>query len=213
MGRGRVELRRIENKINRQVTFCKRRSGLLKKAHEISVLCDAEVAAIVFSAKGKLYQYSTDSRMENILERFERHYYAGKHLPEPNFQYSEQGTRSLEYLKMKSKIESLCKNERNLMGEDLDSLSTKDLRVLEQQLESGLTKIRAQKTNMLFDSIADLQSKEKMLLQQNHSLEKKLKNERNAAMAKQTEMNQRGKTKQDIRKSEPLPNLNVRYMH
>lgn len=61
MGRGRVQLKRIENKINRQVTFSKRRSGLLKKAHEISVLCDAEVAVIVFSTKGKLYEYSTDS--------------------------------------------------------------------------------------------------------------------------------------------------------
>ena len=61
MGRGRVELKRIENKINRQVTFSKRRSGLLKKAHEISVLCDAEVGLIIFSTKGKLYEFATDS--------------------------------------------------------------------------------------------------------------------------------------------------------
>lgn len=56
-----MQLKRIENKINRQVTFSKRRSGLLKKAHEISVLCDAEVALIVFSTKGKLCEYATDS--------------------------------------------------------------------------------------------------------------------------------------------------------
>lgn len=56
-----MQLKRIENKINRQVTFSKRRSGLLKKAHEISVLCDAEVALIVFSTKGKLFEYATDS--------------------------------------------------------------------------------------------------------------------------------------------------------
>ncbi|KAL9149117.1 hypothetical protein ABFS82_12G089900 [Erythranthe guttata] len=61
MGRGKVELRRIENKINRQVTFSKRRAGLLKKANEISVLCDAEVALIVFSHKGKLFEFSSDS--------------------------------------------------------------------------------------------------------------------------------------------------------
>jgi hypothetical protein len=61
MGRGRVQLKRIENKINRQVTFSKRRTGLLKKAHEISVLCDAEVALIVFSHKGKLFEYSTNA--------------------------------------------------------------------------------------------------------------------------------------------------------
>lgn len=57
-------MKRIENKISRQVTFSKRRSGLLKKAHEISVLCDAEVAVIVFSTVGKLFEYSTDFRSE-----------------------------------------------------------------------------------------------------------------------------------------------------
>ncbi|ONM51093.1 MADS3 [Zea mays] len=80
MGRGKVQLKRIENKINRQVTFSKRRNGLLKKAHEISVLCDAEVAVIVFSPKGKLYEYASDSRMDKILERYERYSYAEKAL-------------------------------------------------------------------------------------------------------------------------------------
>lgn len=61
MGRGRVELKRIENKINRQVTFAKRRNGLLKKAYELSVLCDAEVAVIIFSNSGKLYEFSSTS--------------------------------------------------------------------------------------------------------------------------------------------------------
>ena len=62
MGRGRVQLKRIENKINRQVTFSKRRAGLLKKANEISVLCDADVALIVFSSRGKLTEYANNSR-------------------------------------------------------------------------------------------------------------------------------------------------------
>ena len=59
MGRGRVVMKRIENKINRQVTFSKRRNGLLKKAYELSVLCDAEVALIVFSSRGKLYEFGS----------------------------------------------------------------------------------------------------------------------------------------------------------
>lgn len=59
MGRGRVEMKRIENKINRQVTFSKRRKGLLKKAYELSVLCDAEVALIIFSSRGKLYEFGS----------------------------------------------------------------------------------------------------------------------------------------------------------
>ena len=59
MGRGRVELKRIENKINRQVTFSKRRNGLLKKAYELSVLCEAEIALIIFSSRGKLYEFGS----------------------------------------------------------------------------------------------------------------------------------------------------------
>nr|CAD1818246.1 unnamed protein product [Ananas comosus var. bracteatus] len=50
MGRGKIEIKRIENTTSRQVTFCKRRNGLLKKAYELSVLCDAEIALVVFSA-------------------------------------------------------------------------------------------------------------------------------------------------------------------
>lgn len=58
MGRGKIEIKKIENLNNRQVTFSKRRNGLLKKAKELSVLCDAEVAVIVFSSTGKLYEFS-----------------------------------------------------------------------------------------------------------------------------------------------------------
>ncbi|KAG0463991.1 hypothetical protein HPP92_020060 [Vanilla planifolia] len=62
MGRGKIEIKRIENTTNRQVTFCKRRNGLLKKAYELSVLCDAEVALIIFSNRGRLYEYANNSK-------------------------------------------------------------------------------------------------------------------------------------------------------
>ncbi|WMV49375.1 hypothetical protein MTR67_042760 [Solanum verrucosum] len=59
MVRGKTEMRRIENATSRQVTFSKRRNGLLKKAFELSVLCDAQVGLIIFSARDKLYEFST----------------------------------------------------------------------------------------------------------------------------------------------------------
>ncbi|GAA0174788.1 MADS box transcription factor [Lithospermum erythrorhizon] len=59
MGRGKIEVKRIENNTSRQVTFSKRRAGLIKKTHELSVLCDAQIGLIVFSNKGKLYEYCT----------------------------------------------------------------------------------------------------------------------------------------------------------
>lgn len=52
-------MRRIENATSRQVTFSKRRNGLLKKAYELSVLCDAEVAVIIFSQKGRLHEFAS----------------------------------------------------------------------------------------------------------------------------------------------------------
>mgnify|MGYP003702200579 CR=1 FL=1 len=57
--RGKTQMRRIENATSRQVTFSKRRNGLLKKAFELSVLCDAEVALIIFSPRGKLYEFAS----------------------------------------------------------------------------------------------------------------------------------------------------------
>jgi hypothetical protein len=52
MARGKIVIRRIENMGKRQATFCKRRSGLLKKAQELAILCDVQVAVIVFSSTG-----------------------------------------------------------------------------------------------------------------------------------------------------------------
>ncbi|PQQ13818.1 MADS-box protein 12 [Prunus yedoensis var. nudiflora] len=59
MGRGKIVIRRIDNSTSRQVTFSKRRNGLLKKAKELSILCDAEVGLIIFSSTGRLYDYAS----------------------------------------------------------------------------------------------------------------------------------------------------------
>ncbi|KAJ0094229.1 hypothetical protein Patl1_16965 [Pistacia atlantica] len=67
MGRKKVQLRRIENKSSRQVTFSKRRSGLIKKARELSVLCDVDVALVIFSSRGKLYEFCSTDRCAPIL--------------------------------------------------------------------------------------------------------------------------------------------------
>ena len=58
MGRCKIEIKRIENDSTRHVTFCKRRVGLVKKARELSVLCDADVALIIFSSSGKIYHFA-----------------------------------------------------------------------------------------------------------------------------------------------------------
>ncbi|KAJ4840418.1 Agamous-like MADS-box protein agl21 [Turnera subulata] len=59
MGRGKIVIRRIDNSTSRQVTFSKRRKGLIKKTKELAILCDAEVGLIIFSSTGKLYEYAS----------------------------------------------------------------------------------------------------------------------------------------------------------
>jgi MADS-box transcription factor len=59
MGRGKIAIERIGNSTSRQVTFSKRRKGLIKKAKELAILCDAEVGLIIFSSTGKLYEFAS----------------------------------------------------------------------------------------------------------------------------------------------------------
>lgn len=69
MGRKKIQISKINDERNRQVTFTKRKFGLMKKAYELSVLCDCEIALIVFNSSNKLFQYaSTD--MDKILLKY-----------------------------------------------------------------------------------------------------------------------------------------------
>ncbi|XP_057757533.1 agamous-like MADS-box protein MADS2 isoform X1 [Arachis stenosperma] len=171
MGRGRVELKRIENKINRQVTFAKRRNGLLKKAYELSVLCDAEVALIIFSNRGKLYEFCSSSSMLKTLERYQKCSYGAVEVSKPA---KELENSYREYLKLKARFESLQRTQRNLLGEDLGPLGTKDLEQLERQLDSSLKQVRSTKTQFMLDQLTDLQNKEQILVDVNRTLSMKL---------------------------------------
>ncbi|KAF7124307.1 hypothetical protein RHSIM_Rhsim12G0024200 [Rhododendron simsii] len=174
-----VELKRIENKINRQVTFAKRRNGLLKKAYELSVLCDAEVALIVFSNRGKLYEFCSNPSMLKTLERYQKCNYGA---PEPNVSAREALVSMLrqelssqqEYLKLKSRYEALQRSQRNLLGEDLGPLNSKELESLERQLDMSLKHIRSTRTQYMLDQLTDLQRKEHALNEANKTLRQRL---------------------------------------
>ncbi|KAL8038034.1 hypothetical protein ABFX02_11G077100 [Erythranthe guttata] len=71
MGRKKLPMRRIENPTSRQATYAKRKDGIFKKANELSILCDTDVALIMFSPTGRLTSFSsTGSRVEDIFLRF-----------------------------------------------------------------------------------------------------------------------------------------------
>ncbi|XP_042483834.1 agamous-like MADS-box protein MADS1 isoform X1 [Macadamia integrifolia] len=176
MGRGKIEIKRIENTTNRQVTFCKRRNGLLKKAYELSVLCDAEVALIVFSTRGRLYEYANNS-VKTTIERYKKACAASSNsgsTSEADAQFYQQ-----EASKLRQQIGYLQNNQRQLMGEALSSMSIKELKQLETRLEKGINRIRSKKNELLFAEIEYMQKKEIDLQNDNMYLRAKIaENER-----------------------------------
>jgi hypothetical protein len=78
MGRHKIKIKKIEDARGRHVTFNKRKNGLLKKAMELSLLCDAQIALVIFekreektneSERLSLVQYATKD-MDDILLRY-----------------------------------------------------------------------------------------------------------------------------------------------
>jgi len=170
MGRGKTQMKRIENATSRQVTFSKRRNGLLKKAYELSVLCDVEVALIVFSPRGKLFEFANPS-MQKMLERYEK-------CSEENDTTNTTKKQDAKYLKreianMEETIKILELRQRKMLGKELESCALKDLNQLESQVERGLSRIRARKTEVLVDQIKQLERKERILTEENALLSKR----------------------------------------
>ncbi|KAI8340327.1 hypothetical protein BC941DRAFT_468591 [Chlamydoabsidia padenii] len=66
---GKIKIQPIQDDRNRQVTFLKRKNGLMKKAYELSVLCGCDIALIVFNSNNKLVQYSSND-IDKVLMRY-----------------------------------------------------------------------------------------------------------------------------------------------
>ncbi|KAB1993974.1 hypothetical protein ES319_D13G068200v1 [Gossypium barbadense] len=144
MGRGKIAIKRIENQTTRQVTFSKRRAGLLKKTHELSVLCDAQIGLIIFSSTGKMCQYCTQPyRMEQIIERYQK--VTGTRIPEHDNR--EHLYNELAVLRKETRLLQL--SMRRYTGEDMSSIPYEELDQLEQELERSVNKVRERKERML----------------------------------------------------------------
>ncbi|KAG4110650.1 hypothetical protein ERO13_D13G060800v2 [Gossypium hirsutum] len=144
MGRGKIAIKRIENQTTRQVTFSKRRAGLLKKTHELSVLCDAQIGLIIFSSTGKMCQYCTQPyRMEQIIERYQK--VTGTRIPEHDNR--EHLYNELAVLRKETRLLQL--SMRRYTGEDMSSMPYEELDQLEQELERSVNKVRERKERML----------------------------------------------------------------
>ncbi|KAL2339386.1 hypothetical protein Fmac_007326 [Flemingia macrophylla] len=139
VGRGKIEIKRIENTTTRQVTFSKRRGGLFKKTKELSVLCDAQI--------GHLLQHRQDvglvHRTLQIIEKYQR----------------STGARILERDNHPRETLRLELGIQRYLGEDMGCLQYEDLSKLEQELENSMAKVRNRQNELLQQQLENLRRK------------------------------------------------------
>nr|KJB14738.1 hypothetical protein B456_002G142700 [Gossypium raimondii]KJB14739.1 hypothetical protein B456_002G142700 [Gossypium raimondii] len=152
MAREKIKIKKIDNLTARQVTFSKRRRGLFKKAEELSVLCDAEVALIIFSATGKLFEFASSS-MKDMLGRYNLH---SNKLDQPSLELQLENTNEISLSK---EVADKTHQLRQMRGEDLQGLNIDELQQLEKLLESGLTRGLETKGERIMNEISSLETK------------------------------------------------------
>ncbi|XP_043934328.1 myocyte-specific enhancer factor 2A isoform X3 [Protopterus annectens] len=134
MGRKKIQITRIMDERNRQVTFTKRKFGLMKKAYELSVLCDCEIALIIFNSANKLFQYaSTDmdkvllkyteynepheSRTNSdIVEALNKKEHRGCDSPDPDSSYVLTPHTEEKYKKINEEFDNMMRNHKITPG-------------------------------------------------------------------------------------------------
>ncbi|KAH7511833.1 hypothetical protein FEM48_Zijuj12G0024400 [Ziziphus jujuba var. spinosa] len=182
MGRGKIEIKKIENLNSRQVTFSKRRGGLIKKANELSVLCDAEVAVIIFSSTGKLYEFASNS-MEHTLSRYTSGMQLDGTLEHPDRRPDHRDTveRPQQHGNgnaLEDEVAKLRLACRQMMGKELDLLTFSELQQLEDQLSEGILSVKNRKEQVLLEQVRRSRLQEQKTVLENENLRKELENMR-----------------------------------
>nr|QWX93751.1 MADS-box protein 12 [Cunninghamia lanceolata] len=176
MARGKVYLKKIHNPVNRRVTFSKRKTGLLKKARELSVLCEAEIGLFIFSPTGKLYEFARPS-MNGIIAKYQKHYASTRN----NLELSDHiETLRLEVENLRKRMTHLEKTCKLMIGEDLELLNLKELQCLEKKISLGARKIWSRKEKVSLEHIRSLKMKAKSVMVENATLLKKIARSRTA---------------------------------
>ncbi|KAF3439161.1 hypothetical protein FNV43_RR17436 [Rhamnella rubrinervis] len=160
-----------DRQFNEQASdFSKRRKGLIKKAKELAILCDAEVGLAIFSSTGKLYEFASTS-MKSVIEKYNKSKEQHQQLLNPA---SDVTFWQREVAILRHRLQSLQENHRQLMGVELYGLSVKELHNIENQLELSLRGIRMKKEQLLTEEIQELNQKGNRIHQENIELHKKI---------------------------------------
>ncbi|OVA11656.1 Transcription factor [Macleaya cordata] len=130
MGRAKLAIKKIEDPTACQTTYSKRMNGIIKKAAELSILCNTDVAVIMFSPTGRLTTFSSNGRVENVFLRFfnvPANLRGGFYMPDPeNIKTPQQAElhqriiiNALERLKMRREELEISKNNYAQQAESI----------------------------------------------------------------------------------------------
>ncbi|XP_058095427.1 MADS-box transcription factor 32-like [Magnolia sinica] len=165
MGRGKVEVTRIENPMRRQASFYKRRDGLFKKAKELSILCDANLLLLVFSSCGKLYEFRSPSHLsvETFIEKYE--------MAHQSKALDDKCTgKSANVIEAEKLVDQLQRNVRFLTGDESVCHSLPALKFVEQNLEATICRVRTEKDRKIREEMAHLANMERLHLRERYHL-------------------------------------------
>ncbi|KAL7605367.1 hypothetical protein Lser_V15G14990 [Lactuca serriola] len=165
MGRRKLEMKRIEDKHSRQVTFSKRRLGLNNKARQLSVLCDVDVAVVVFSSCGNLYEYCSGST-ESVDAMVSRYH---KSCPQPEERPTQDTGISTRFKTCNELLQSVKR-----VDEEGKDVSMSDMTELEKELNAALMHTRSRKTQLMMERVSSLREQEKILSDENKELNRQL---------------------------------------
>ncbi|CAN6678928.1 unnamed protein product [Malus baccata var. baccata] len=133
----KIKIRKIDYLPARQVTFSKRRRGIFKKAGELSILCESEVAVIIFSQTGKLFDFSSSST-KDVIARYNSHI-GGEKSDQPTIHQLQLEKEN--NIRLRKELEDKSCKLRQMKGVDLEDLDLDELQKLEKLVEASLGRV------------------------------------------------------------------------
>ncbi|KAF8103557.1 hypothetical protein N665_0188s0488 [Sinapis alba] len=173
MGRAKLEIKPIQKSTNRQITYSKRKKGLIKKAYELSTLCDIDLALLMFSPSDRLCLFSSQTRIEDVLAKYinlpdqerENAIVFPDQSKRQGIQNKEYLLRSLEQLKTENDMAFQINEPRHeAIHSDVEELE-KEVCRLQQQLQISEEELRKFEPDPVrFTSMEEMEACETHLL-------------------------------------------------
>nr|ALI16959.1 dormancy-associated MADS-box transcription factor [Pyrus pyrifolia]BAM74183.1 dormancy-associated MADS-box transcription factor [Pyrus pyrifolia var. culta] len=166
----KIKIRKIDYLPARQVTFSKRRRGIFKKAGELSILCESEVAVIIFSQTGKLFDFSSSST-KDVIARYNSHV-GGEKSDQPTLHQLQLEKEN--NIRLSKELEDKSCKLRQMKGVDLEDLDLDELQKLEKLVEASLGRVIQTKEEKITSDVMALEKKGAELIEANNQLSQKM---------------------------------------